>query len=64
MVISWAQFVPGPGYKIVHVLFKYLLKLPFYGNLTNPWLDCIQNIFNSCGVPNICLEQGLNLNIK
>ena len=64
MISYWAKLLSGPENKIVFVLYKYLYNLHCDRLLTNPWLDCIQKIFNTSGAPNIWHEQGHNINVK
>ena len=62
-IVEWFHS-SGPENKIVYFLYKYLYNLPCNRLLTNPWLDCIQKIFNTSGAPNIRHEQGHNINVK
>ena len=64
MISYWAKLLSGPDNKIVYVLYKYLYKLHCDRLLANPWLDCIQKIFNTSGAPNIWLEQGHNIHVN
>ena len=63
MVSYWAKLFTGPENKIVYTLYKYLLSQYNNENFKNPWIECIHNILNACGSPNIWNEHGA-LNVK
>ena len=55
MVSYWAKLFTGPENKSVYTLYKYLLS--------QYKIQCVLNILNACGFPNIWNEQGA-LNVK
>jgi hypothetical protein len=46
MITYWAKLFSCQENKIVYVLYKHFHKLHCDGILSNPWLDCIRDIFN------------------
>ena len=64
MISYWAKLLSGLENKTVHVLYQYLFNLHCDRLLTNPWLNCIQKMFNTSGAPNIWHEQGHNIKVK
>ena len=64
MISCWAKLFSGPENKIVYTMYKYLFKQYSDDSVNNPWLQCIQTIFNSCGLSYVWQNQGQNVNAK
>ena len=64
MISYWAKLFSGPENKIVYTMYKYLFKQYSDDSVNNPWLQCIQTIFNSCGLSYVWQNQGQNVNAK
>lgn len=58
MVFIWAKLFSGTEkYKIVHILYKYLVtQYNNYNFFKKSWIDCMHSIFE-CGFSNIWNEQ-------
>ena len=54
MISYWAKLFSGPENKIVYTMYKYLFKQYSDDSVNNPWLQCIQTIFNSWGYHMYC----------
>lgn len=55
MVSFWAKLKLAHRYNIVNILYKCFCTL-FTTNsdiAQNPWFECIQNSFNTCGLSNV-----------
>ena len=57
MISYWAKLFSGPENKIVYTMYKYLFKQYSDDSVNNPWLQCIQTIFNSCGLSYVWQNQ-------
>ena len=63
MVSYWVKTVHRPRRQNCIHLYKYFLSQYNNKNFKNPLIECVHNILNACGFPNIWNEQGA-LNVK
>ena len=50
MISHWAKLFSGPSSKIMCTLYKFMFKLYCDGDVRNPWMCCIEQILNTCGL--------------
>lgn len=57
MIAYWARMISGRETKLCFVMYKCLLHLDRSGIYTSPWIACIKNICNECGMSWLWLTQ-------
>lgn len=63
MVSYWCKLISNTctNTSIINILYRYLLNQTENTTSTNPWIDCIRHVFNSCGLSNVWHSQFLNI---
>ncbi len=57
MIGYWSRLISGKNTKLCYVMYQCLLQLDRLGLYTSPWLACIKNICNDCGMSGMWLLQ-------
>lgn len=61
MVSYWCKLISSTNTSITNILYRYLLIQTENTTSSNPWIDCIRHIFNSCGLSNVWHSQFSNI---
>ncbi len=59
MMSFWARLITGKTTKLSYIMYKCLLHLDQVGVFTSPWIKCIKNICNDCGMSGVWLSQNI-----
>ena len=57
MIRYWARMISGKDTKLCFIVYQCLLHLDMSGIYTSPWIACIKNICNECGMSWLWLTQ-------
>ncbi len=57
MIGYWSRLISGKNIKLCYVMYQCLLQLDRLGLYTSPWLGCMKNISNDCGMSGMWLSQ-------
>lgn len=57
MIVHWARLISGKDSKVCFIMHQCLLYLDRSGIYTSPWLACIKDICNECGMSWLWLTQ-------
>ena len=57
MIMYWAKIITADRNKLTNVIYCYFYRCFMQGSYKHPWIQCIQNIFDSCGLSHIWINQ-------
>ena len=57
MILYWAKIITADRNKLTNVIYCYFYRCFMQGSYKHPWIQCLQNIFDSCGLSHIWINQ-------